>query len=385
MVPSIRRTAIADKCAVPCRTPPTPPSTRSRSTKDGKLVVAGKTVSSLSDATTGRFGVVIGRYNTNGTLDKTFNGNGFLSLFTPINAPAAPADADLTSQFQAFTAASVGIVDLTPGGGILTLASTPTNQAASSTTVSVASVVPDGPNITPSLKLLATPASVLSGAQGKASLTITNTGTLPLNGAIPVTLYLSSDTIRSADDHGLPAIHVSVNLAPKKSKAMTISFTFPKNLPTGKYFLLADVNASGAIAEINSTDDQVAARSAVKVAQAAANVQVKFVTQPPVVIKAGKPAPISLLLTNTGNITATGNGSLQFLASSDRTLDSADVSLMPPKTVKLSLKPHASTKVNLTLLVKSSMLPAGMDFLVASIRFQGKTLSVFSNSLLQFP
>jgi hypothetical protein len=275
-------------------------------------------------------------------------------------------------------------VDLTPSGGILTLASNPSANSAGGTTISVASIVPDGPDITSSLKLMG-PSSVVSGTPGKANLTITNSGSLALSGSIPVALYLSQDTAVSPDDRALPAIHVSAkNIAPGKSKTVAVGFAFPKNLPDGQYFLLADLNANGAIAEINTANDQSATRSAIKVAQAFTDVAVKFVAQPPGTITAGKAAPITLLLTNNGNIAANGNAIAQLLASSDQLLDSSDVPLAPGKNISIHLKPHASEKVTLTLLLKASALPPGTEFLVATIGFAGRTHSAFSNSPIHF-
>src|SRR5262249_27335271 len=143
-----------------------------------------------------------------------------------------PLGNDLSSAFSTFTAAAAGLVNITPGGGILALATSTTTSAvtggddggddstdstASTTTVSIASTGSDGPDLVSSLSTAAIPASVITGATGTVTLTVKNSGTLAINGSVPVTLYLSTSSVHQTGDYKLISTKLAVNLGVGKS------------------------------------------------------------------------------------------------------------------------------------------------------------------------
>jgi uncharacterized delta-60 repeat protein len=351
----------------------------------GKILVAGKGATSIDNAFSGNVGVVLARYTLTGTLDTTFNGTGILKLFTPPVAPGAPTD--LSSQFNQFANSATGIVDLTPGGGILALASSQ-DTTTNSTTVSVASVVADGVDLTDALKTVGVPNTVLGGAKGSATLTITNEGSLTGAGNIQVKLYLSTDKTLSVDDRALLILTAKLKLSPGKSQLQKVSFTFPKDLPTGSYFLLADVNSdsNAGIVEIN-TANNVAAAARKTITQPGVDLSDKFSGKIPATIAGGSNALVNVLVINHGNIAAKGKATVKLYAAPSKSDASANV-LMFAQSKSINLQPRGSQIFNLSFLLKAGVVPPGTDFLLATVDFAGeKNLadnSVFSASMVVF-
>ncbi len=380
-------------------------------TPEGKIVVAGKTAATLTDGAAGNVGVAVARYTSSGQLDTTFNSTGYILLFQPTSTsgaagaalPMIAASSDLTSAFSTFTAASAGLVNLTSGGGILALATSTTSTSSTSdnsgdssddssgtTTVSIASIVADGADLISSLSTKTIPSSVITGASGQVTLTIKNAGSLAINGSVPVTLYLSSSSVHSTGDHKLLSTKLLVNLAVGKSASFLLRFTFPKSVADGDYFIVADLNPTGSVSELSTTNDDSSSSTTTEVAKPFVNLAVSYVKSPSGTVHAGKSTPVTLLITDTGNLAATGKVSGKLLASSDQTIDSGDKSLLP-FTSSVKLQPGKSMKLSLKLLFKASMLPPGSDYLAAVLQFGGKKKestsadnTVFSNTQLTF-
>jgi uncharacterized delta-60 repeat protein len=379
-------------------------------TPEGKIVVAGKTAATITDANGGNVGVAVARYTAGGQLDTTFNSTGYLLLFQPTSVSGAAASAlptlaaassDLSSAFSSFTSAAAGLVNLTPAGGILALATSTTDSTSSddssdsssssgTTTVSIASIVADGADLVSSLATSKIPSSVITGASGVVTLTVENEGSLSIKGSVPLTLYLSTSSIHSSGDHKLLSTKLAVSLAPGKSAKFTLKITFPKNIANGDYFILADLNATGSISELSTTNDDSSSSSTTEVAKPFVNLSVAYAKNPPSTITAGKTAPVALLITDTGNLAASGKITGKLIASTDGSIDSSDTTLSP-FTMGVSLQPGKSVKLTIMLKLTSSLLPPESAFLAAVLNYAGKQKdsnsldnTVFSNTQLTF-
>src|SRR5262249_29897631 len=150
----------------------------------------------------------------------------------------------------------------TTGGGIRALASDSNTQ---NTSVFVAAILPDGVDLTATIAEK-NPRSVVGGAKGSATVTVTNTGTQTAKGRVPITLYASSDKPPSTDDTKITTFATVQNLLPgKKGKAAKINFAFPASL-NGNFFLLASVNDDGnggapTVTEVNLNNNTAAGGS----------------------------------------------------------------------------------------------------------------------------
>jgi uncharacterized delta-60 repeat protein len=371
---------------------------------NGNILLAGKGAASASAAAAGNIGVILARLTPTGQLDTNFNNTGILKLFTPSSTPAAPptldpqfrlfsaASGNLSSQFSSFSNAATGIVDLTPGGGILALASSQ-NTATNSTTVSVASVIADGIDLTATVTLVGVPATVLGGAKGAATLTITNKGSLTANGNIQVQLYLSSTQTVPAGSLPFKTFIVNLkNLKPKAKKLQPITFTFPNTLPTGNYFLLADINsaANPTVVEINYTNN-VAASARKKVTQTSVDLADKFTGKIPGTIVHGKNANVNIQVSNHGTVAAKGKATVKLYAVPAKGSTTGEI-LLATLTKPINLAPHAApVPFSLNALVKAGAVPPGTEFLAATVSFAGSPAetdlldnTVFSSTSVTF-
>jgi hypothetical protein len=120
------------------------------------------------------------------------------------------------------------------------------------------------------------------------------------------------------------------------------------------------------------------------------NLSVAYAKNPPSTITAGKTAPVALLITDTGNLAASGKITGKLIASTDGSIDSSDTTLSP-FTMGVSLQPGKSVKLTIMLKLTSSLLPPESAFLAAVLNYAGKQKdsnsldnTVFSNTQLTF-
>ena len=172
---------------------------------DGEIVASGRATTNLATAASTDLEIALARFTTRGALDTSFNGTGkaVLDLTTGavsngsaaiLHAAAASAAADLGAEFDAFTASAQGVVTVTAGGEILSAGT------AAGATVE-AELIAAGVDLVAKL-LSTTPAAVLAGLKGTATVTVTEGGTTAAAGAVTIEVQFATTAAGYRRHHG---------------------------------------------------------------------------------------------------------------------------------------------------------------------------------------
>ena len=232
------------------------------------------------------------------------------------------------------------------------------------------SLLSNGPNLVAALTTKM-PASVVAGTHstGSARLTITNAGTQLAKGTIAINVYASLTASIPGGAPLLLTITRKVNLKPGKHVTFGLPrFIWPANL-NGAYFLVANVNATQAIAETNFADNVAASAAPVTVAPPFVDIQNLWNGTLPRVFTAGKHVSIPVLLDNKGNVAARGVATITVQASTTGTTAGA--------TTLGTASPHvnigAGKKQTARAVFTMPALAAGTYHLIVTVSFPGDT------------
>jgi uncharacterized delta-60 repeat protein len=341
---------------------------------DGSIVASGKTVASLTNFDPDSIELAIARYTAKGQLDTTFNGTGQAifplsgaSVSELPNHPVAtseqadlvrsaslrPFDAtsDLMTAFMQLTQSDQGIIAVTSGGELLDVASSTGNTVE-------AAIVTMGLDLTASL-MAALPPSVIGGAKGTVSVSVTEAGSAPAAGTFMIELIASSSENLTTTQTPVQSFAEKMSLKAGKAKTYRLKFAYPSSLPAGNYFLAANVTAMGE-RDLNPANNTSVSSTSTTIAQPFVRLKGAGLTAP--TFNGAKPAVVSFIITNTGNEPATTASAVQYFASINGTLTGAISLATAP--LSLGLKPNVSHVFKAKFSLPST-LPAGSYTLVA--------------------
>ena len=210
-------------------------------------------------------------------------------------------------------------------------------------------------------------------------------GTLPVAGSSQITLHLTNPaktavvepaTIQifasptAAPDPSemlLATVQQTLRIKPRSAASTRVIVPTPTTLPTGKYFLLAEVNGA------------VITAAPVQIQSPFSALSVSFAGLP------GKPIEIdgwsagaraaAIEVTNTGNVPLNGNVGLTLSLSADGLADGTQSLLATAANVKVSLKPGKSKVVQLRIAVPPGT-SAGGYFLISQLNGLGSLTTV---------
>jgi hypothetical protein len=232
------------------------------------------------------------------------------------------------------------------------------------------SLLSNGPNLVAALTTKM-PASVVAGTKstGSARLTITNSGTQLAKGTITINVYVSPTQGIPGGAPLLLTLTKKVNLKPGKHMTVGLPrFTWPANL-NGPFFLVANVNASHAIAETNFADNVAASATPVTVAPPFVDIQNLWNGVLPRVFTAGKRVSIPVLLQEKGNIAARGTATITVQASTSGT--AAGAVTLGTATPRVNIA--AGKKQTARAVFTMPTLPAGTYHVLVTVSFPGDT------------
>jgi hypothetical protein len=219
--------------------------------------------------------------------------------------------------------------------------------------------VPIGPDLVVRFVNRPRRGTIVGGTRGRALISVTNRRhTAP---ALPTTvgLYLSSDAALDAGDHAVGTWPVGARLN-GRSVMKSLKFTFPADLPSGPYHLLAHVDDADANAEVNETNNLAdggtiayAAPFADIVPLALKNVKLYYFHG------SGISGGATLWLRNVGNADFTGTITGTIYIS-----PSYISGIGGPYTKQLSVKRGARAKIGLPLNAPST--PGGYVFTITA-------------------
>jgi uncharacterized delta-60 repeat protein len=211
----------------------------------GQIVVSGKTVSGFSGVSLGDLGIAVARYNTNGSLDTSFNGTGktvitLTGQSATVNLLHASAIRPLTAEdqlrqeFQSFVSSAQGIIATTPSGEVAVVGN-------SGGFTEEGQLVASGIDLAASL-LGSLPASEKKGAFATVTINVLDNGSLPAAGIVTVQLFAAQSSTTGAGDVQLYSKPAAIKLKSLKSKAFKLKVKLPPSLTAGTYFLVAAID-----------------------------------------------------------------------------------------------------------------------------------------------
>ncbi len=176
--------------------------------------------------------------------------------------------------------------------------------------------------------------SVIGSQNGSVTLRLTNDGSGRYIGPISVSLYATTTgTIASSDSPFATISIAGVNIAEGASKTVVVHFKYPSDLASGSYILVASVAATAT----DTNPSQTAAPAALTIDTPTVDLSTAFDRTASVLARRGRKGTIAVKITNKGNVTASGQLTLNLYASTDQTLDDADLLLATLlKTIKLA-------------------------------------------------
>jgi uncharacterized delta-60 repeat protein len=211
----------------------------------GQIVVSGKTISGFTGGTLGQLGIAIARYNTNGSLDTSFNGTGKTVItLTGQSAtvsvrhastirPFATED-QLRQEFDSFVSSAQGVIATTPGGDIAVVGN-------SGTSTEEGQLVASGIDLAASL-LGSLPASEKKGAFATVSISVSDNGSAAATGTVTVELFVAESSTTGAGDVQLYSKPQAIKLKALKAKSFKLKVKLPSSLTAGTYFLVGVID-----------------------------------------------------------------------------------------------------------------------------------------------
>ncbi|HWE94896.1 MAG TPA: CARDB domain-containing protein [Tepidisphaeraceae bacterium] len=226
----------------------------------GKIVASGKTASSLSAVVPNQLGLALAQYNTNGSLDTTFNGTGksILSLNggTVAARPAgvvgaslvraAAPSSDLLNKFDQLKQTAQGALATNQGGELFAIGNSGTDTVE-------AAVVANGVDLTGNSLTLR--GAVKTGKPATIAFTLSNQGNVAMTGATAAQVFASSDQTLASGTMLTTISAIKLSLKGGASKPFTQKVTVPKSLPAGTYFLLLQLDPGNTLSELDLTNN----------------------------------------------------------------------------------------------------------------------------------
>ena len=225
----------------------------------GNVVVAGLTAPHWRMADNNRYGNAVVRLDPTGKADRTFGSgrNGVVSLPFAAAVDDSPDSAGGPAPERVLLerTADASTLVLSGANGQLRVAVLPPAPPAGADLVVAPPAIHSfrftrsDPNV-----ILAVPGGM---PEKRARVKVTNTGAAAAAGTVRVRLLASKDPTADATDVVLAEAPAALRLGPRKSKVVSLSFTWPVLPGQDTYFVLAHVVADG-LAEIEPANNSAA-------------------------------------------------------------------------------------------------------------------------------
>ena len=213
------------------------------------------------------------------------------------------------------------------------------------------------------------PTAVVGGSKGRLKLIVTNQGDAPVVApkTAPVSILLQAVPTTPGTPTDIVTVTRPLKLKPGKSRPVPIKFLYPAGVPDGTYNLVATVDTTSAVAEGNETNNTATTAAPVTIAAPFVDLTAAVGAPARGALAIGRRASVPVILTNGGNVPASGLATVDMFASADN-LIGGDTPLATV-TRKLKLKNGKARPVRLSFLVPAD-LPAGSYFIVTSVDTQ---------------
>ncbi len=182
---------------------------------------------------------------------------------------------------------------------------------------------------------------------------MTNAGDQPAIGAVAITVYASPDSSIGAGATQLAILpSAGLKLKASGSKVYKLKLSLPSTLADGDYYIVAKIDASPAVMNVNAADDVAATATQVKVENPFSGLTGPALPTP-TGLSAGARATVALTLQNATELPARGTIALQALAGATATPSAGDATLDTTK-LKVSLPPGGSRVFPIKLVLPAA-------------------------------
>jgi len=164
------------------------------------------------------------------------------------------------------------------------------------------------------------PGAVVAGAKGSVTLRVANDGTAPVNSPVQVTLFVSPDSVidANATELGQPDV-VKLKIPARKSRVVKLRFNYPQFLAAGGYYLLADFNSNGSVLESNYSNNVAVSSAPIEISPAFVDLGTSFPPHKAATFNLGQSGLESVIVSNFGNVPASGPLTIDVSATSAST------------------------------------------------------------------
>lgn len=243
-------------------------------------------------------------------------------------------------------AVPAGTYTVVASGGGLSTPVTQSNVVVAAQNVEEDFIAPSAARLAGSFAGAIPTAPLVVGQKTKVaqSLVLSNSGTAALSETASVAYYLSVSGSVGSNAIALPGtVNKALKLKPGAKSALRFKLaSVPSGIASGSYYIVAQITAGG-------TTTDVATASTLTVEPAQINLTGAFVKASPTV-KNGKAAPITISVTNDGNIPAIGALPIQLDLSTTGIGDPSPIAL-PLTDYRLKLQPGKTAKVALHAVI----------------------------------
>jgi hypothetical protein len=245
---------------------------------------------------------------------------------------------------------------VTPGGAILDAGSIGADTV-------VAKLITAGVDLIAAL-LSQPPAAVEGGTNATASVQSAENGTNRAAGIVMIELEVATDT-QGDGATTLKSIAEKIDLKHQQRRAYRIAFIYPDGLMKGNYYLLAVVNngTAASLQDLNLVNNVALSSHSVVIAPEQISLGGSDLSAASAFVP-GKISRLILTLTNSGNVIARGNTTIQFFLSTDQSIGGG--TLTAKSTLSASLPPGKSRLYHLSLVPSASLVP-GTYYLIAVV------------------
>jgi subtilase family serine protease len=208
------------------------------------------------------------------------------------------------------------------------------------------------------------PSTVVGSDAGTMKIRLFNSSDALYTGAVDISLYATTDGTISSTDTPFDTVTVSnLKLASGAYKTETIHFTYPADLSSGSYELVASAATSSA-----TTPSTAVATDSVEIVAPTVDLATSFsTTATAITVKPGHSRNVAVTIKNIGNVTAVGTVSVSLYAALSSTLDTtADALLAELSNRSINLAAGHSLTLHLRILAPSDEA-AGSYYLIASV------------------
>jgi hypothetical protein len=231
------------------------------------------------------------------------------------------------------------------------------------------------------------PNSVRAGANGTASLSVSNSSLSSVKGTAEITLLATTDGTTATTVATVRTVAAQIHLTAAQTigsfQRFTLNFKYPSGLAAGRYQFLAEVNFGGAVLQAP------VASQGVLIAAPFASLAANFTVAPTLLTVGRIPQNVlSLAVNNTGNVPVRGKVSVSVFASPTQTLGNSPDLLETFSNIPISIAANAGETVLLNQIKIPLETPIGDQYLIAVVNAHNTipnlSTSVF-NAVSPFP